>query len=1246
VIGATLNERYRIEEELGKGGMGLVYRAYDEILKRDVAVKIMSKTRLGTEGRARMLREAQTVANLRHSNIVVVYDAGKHEETPFIVMELVEGQTLSDKKPGNLEEIVQVAKQICKALDHAHQQGIVHRDLKPENVIVEPDGNLKLMDFGLAHSVATRMTSEGTIMGTVFYMAPEQVTGEELDGRVDLYALGVMLYEFITGVLPFEGENPVAIITQHLNAPLVPPRAKRDDLPPKLNDLIVSLLEKERENRPASAAVLLNLLDDPRLLDMRATAEHELSTLDRIVLGRMIGRSNEYTQARQLWNHAADGQGQLLFISGEPGVGKTRLMREIITQAEVSGGQTFVGECHPEGNTPYSAFAQIVRRVLREHAKNGYEFPPPVLADMLKLSPELKLNFPDVVPNPALDPEADQRRLMEHMVGFCQVMTAQAPLMLVLEDVHWADSSTLTMMNKLARRTAGIPVMILGTYREVELDDALPFHQTLQDLIRQNLGKRIKLERLDKENTRNLLATIFDEEITPKFLDGIYQETDGNPFFIEEVCKALVDSGQLRFIENERRWDRPSMEELRIPQGVKVAIQSRVTKLSDDTQDILLFAAVIGRVFDYPTLVKVTEKDEDSLIDCLEEALHAQLLEEIRGTGGEKFNFSHALIPRTLRERVSGLRRSRLHHKVAAAIEETVPEDYERLAHHWGEAGNDEKGLDYTIKAAGRARQTYANQEAVRLYTEALSLLPEDHPQRFDLLAGRAQVYRVINQYEHQKRDAETMLVIAEKQNDNHKKMDALLELADYYLATDAPRTNEYADQVIALAKSSGDKGRLGQAYSLLGAQNQLTYNVIASQEYFEKAAALLKEAGLVKQAAKNLSYLSVVLGLMDKEAAVQAAQEALDLSKQSGDKLLEAIATRRVAISKSFNYQFEDAYETVQTALDLFRMLGDRSGELHSINVRGILHNALGNFQESEQDYLSVLEISEEIGHETGLRWGINNIQELYNFSTGEYEKGLMLAEIWTEKCLQMGRQITLADYSNSIAFQLFVLGQYRRSLEILKENLPAYDQIYGLAIQSIIRFFIAHLHFLLEEEDEGKEIFKSTYKLYTGNEFDPLFNLYIWNLILSISLLQPGIFPIVEILAEMDTFINNFRDKKELLNLLNALYSVSNIHLAIAEQDSTHIEKALAALYEAEKLKKTVRTDTFLIEQQLYTHARAHYLAGQDDEADRYLEQAYKWLMACADKITTPEYRLSYLENVPENVEIQAAYHERFSS
>ena len=306
-----------------------------------------------------------------------------------------------------------------------------------------------------------------------------------------------------------------------------------------------------------------------------------------------------------------------------------------------------------------------------------------------------------------------------------------------------SDSGSLHMLEHLARRTRQQPVMLLSTYREVELDEALPLHEMLLELTRRRLGRRVKLERLTKDGTGAMLGIIFAAEITPDFVEGIYKETEGNPFFIEEVGKALVESGQVWYEAGD--WQRaPNMEDVSIPQGVKVAIQSRVSKLSEETQGLLLTAAVIGREFDFQTLELVTDKDEEALIDGLEEAINKQLIEEAREGAGELFFFTHALIPATLREGISGLRRTRLHRQVATAIEELHPGDYERLAYHWGEAGDEKRGLEYIIKAADRARQAYANEDAIRLYSEAISLQAEDNIDRFMLLEGQSRGLRFI----------------------------------------------------------------------------------------------------------------------------------------------------------------------------------------------------------------------------------------------------------------------------------------------------------------------------------------------------------------------------------------------------------------------------------------------------------------------------------------------------------------------
>jgi hypothetical protein len=691
-----------------------------------------------------MLREAQAIAKLNHPNIVQVHDAGQLDGMPFIVMELVEGHNLHDRPPQDFPATLGVAHQICAALEHAHQHGIIHRDLKPENVIIDSEGNAKLMDFGLARSVTSRLTVEGQITGTVFYLAPEVALGQTVDGRADLYSLGVMLYELTAGILPFADGDPLAIISQHLHATVVPPRAHNDRILPGLDGLIVQLLSKRPEDRPASAAEVSQALEHLEAGEVIDLEVHELSLLDRFVRGRLVGRERELAEARASWQRTNQGQGQVLLISGEPGVGKTRLLRELATWVEVSGGSSLVGECYAEGGAPYAPIAQMIRAALKVGL--DLSLPTPVLADLATISPDLRTLNPDLTTNQPLDPQAEKQRLFESVTAMCMSIADQTPLMLILDDAHWADGGTLSLLRHLARRLRQSRALVVAAYREIELDEALPLTELLHDLDHERLANRIKLTRLGLQETHDLLAALFREEITPEFLDAIYRETEGNPFFIEEVCKALIDSGKLYFADG--RWHRPGMEDLQIPQSVRLAVQARVRRLPETTQGTLQLAATFGREFDYQTLSHASDLDEQTLIDALERAQRAQLVEEL-STGREvSFSFTHALIPSTLYEGISALRRRPMHRRAAESIETLHPDDYESLAHHFAAAGDRVRAIDYCRAAAGRSNGVHAYDASKRHLMTALGLLdPGEMPEiRLGLLEELADTHTVLGE--------------------------------------------------------------------------------------------------------------------------------------------------------------------------------------------------------------------------------------------------------------------------------------------------------------------------------------------------------------------------------------------------------------------------------------------------------------------------------------------------------------------
>ena len=1092
---ATLLDRYRLEKELGRGGMGTVYRALDLVLKRDVAVKLLSASGLGTEGKARMLREAQSAAALNHPNIITVHDTGDADlrraggRTPFVIMELVQGQNLHEKPPDNLADTLAIARQLCAALDHAHSRGIIHRDLKPENVLLTEDGKAKLVDFGLARSASSRLTTEGTIVGTLSYMAPELALGQDFDGRADLYSLGVMLYELTTGQLPFTADDPVSIITQHLYAPVVPPRAHTPEIPPSLDTLIVSLMAKAPENRPATAADVLRALE---ALDLEAegfTPAEELSLLDRIVRGRLVGRESELAEARALWNWAALGEGQMLLISGEPGIGKTRLIRELATQVEMTGGLPLTGHCYPEGGAPYAPFGQIVRRAMQNAGSQGafqaVEMPPYVLPDLLKLAPDLQSHYSEVAPNPPLEPEAEQLRLFENMVAFAKALSDRRPLLVVLEDAHWADSGTLALLRHLARRLRRQPVMIVATYREEELDKALPFNQMLVDLNRERLVARIKLTRFSRQETEAMLAALFAEEISTGLLDGIYRETEGNPFFIEEVCKSLVESGQL--VHEDGAWRRPDMADMTIPQSVRVAIQSRVSKFPEPYQEIFNLAAILGREFDFDTLVKASDLDEDTLIDALERAEQAQLIEEVSGKGGATFSFVHALIPATLAEGVSILRRKRLHQRAAQAIAALRPGAFEDLAHHYEEAGDEARAGTYYTRAGERAADAYANQEAESFFRAALELEPSPD-ERADLLSYLAEVIARVGRHDAGittwQEAAELYTELGNR--DRVARCYANMVRAKWW-SEDRAAAVELCKQGLDLMAGAPESPDLADLIHEMARSYHFLGDPARAESLCYQALEMARHVSAKRVEADALITLGILPSVKTKDA-VSALNEAAAICQAENLLEQESRAHTNLAFNLwRYEANFRGCREHYLKAVVLARQLGDLYRESFTLIYAAVTSITLGEFGRVEQMIEQIDEIRDQLVDPSISGQYYQGLQAYFEHAMGNLEGGAELRRVIFRESLESGSAFEISGDSEGFGLLLVELGALDEAESVIERGVEAADQSQFMRVQTRAVQVVVHARkgdFIQARQvyDKAEQIFAERSREWSG--------------------------------------------------------------------------------------------------------------------------------------------------------------------
>ena len=855
MIGTTLQNRYRLDAQLGRGGMGVVYRGHDILLNRGVAVKMLSeRASLDTEGRARLLREAQSVAQLNHPNVVSVYDAGEANGSPFIVTELVEGESLHERRPQDLDETLAIMCQVCTALEHAHANGIIHRDLKPENVLLAPDGTAKLMDFGLARSVASRLTTEGTIIGTVFYLSPEQALGQTIDNRADLYSLGVMLYELTTGQLPFTADDVLGVISQHLHAPVVPPRAKNPEIPLALDSLIVQLLSKAPEDRPASAARVLDALTEALSLQppgaslpTRVPSEPSqltggIALLDRMVRGRLLGRESELAELRNVWDRAARGEGHLVLISGEPGIGKTRLAQELTVYAQLRGALILEGHFDPESGVPYLGFWEALRNHVRSR--------PPELArkeigsaapELIKLVPEVEEIMGTVKPNPPMgEAEAERLRLFDHITQFLLRLAAQSPILFLLDDLHWADEPSLQLLHFILRNTQQAPVLLVGTYYETELEPARPLYEALVGLNRERLYTRLILSRLPADDVGELLRALLDSPVDDRLVNAIARETDGNPFFVEEVVKSLLEQNALQI--EAGRYVPVEGSELEVPQSIQIAIGKRLAGLSGECQLALRQAAVLGHKLDFEVLLDLGEWEEDPLLDALDEAEQAQLIAQVKGRGETGYRFEHELLVQVLYNSINRRRQARLHQRAGEALERIyanqLDEHVEALARHFSLARPDvaEKALTYSLQAAEKAMAVYAYRQTARQYERALALTDQPVVQ-MDAYLGLGRAFILLDDHKAATAVIRQGLHLAERCGDDARRARLL-----YAQAQNASRQHRSdggkpeVEAALVAAEQAGDEVYLAQSLLLLAEVHESSGDLCSALETATRA--------------------------------------------------------------------------------------------------------------------------------------------------------------------------------------------------------------------------------------------------------------------------------------------------------------------------------------------------------------------------------------------------------------------------
>jgi eukaryotic-like serine/threonine-protein kinase len=780
---------YRLLEEIGSGGVGVVYRAAHVETGELVALKTVRSRRESFLASVR--REIHTLKQLRHPGVVRILDGGVEDGMPWYAMELIEGQTLQsrvritretggasdatwvgiDGVPGATAEAAEqirelrtsagsrfgtgllsplpelggmltVIRRICTPLAFLHGEGVVHRDLKPSNIFVRPNGTPVVMDFGMAWrwlEGGRDVLETSSFGGTLAYMAPEQISGDAVDARADLYALGCILYETICGRLPFTANSEPELLQQHLIEDPQPLSELIENIPPELDELVLRLLRKRPRDRLGHASDVEVVL---ARLGASGWPAAEPAPPARAYLYRpsLCGREAIVGEVAEALQMAAGGQGGLRVLVGESGIGKTSVALEATRLARarrmrvVAGGCSALGVAQkhaPEKGSPLQAFSQLFQAVIDRCVARGEQESERLLGPHAKVLAEcepglLRVPGADSFPDPPeLPAQAAQRRLLDALADTLTALAEQRPLLLVLDDLQWADELSLRFLEDLpADYLKSKGVLILATCRAEEMPPAVT-----------RIGRRadaglLTLGALDEPAVAGIVADMLGlASVPPSLTRALAPEPEGNPFFVAEYLRTALSENILER-DPQGHWtvSRPldGLKPPSLPGSVRDLLERRLRALSAGATRVMELGAVFGREIPTDLLAGVGDGlDESVLAAAITELMARHVLED--GPLGQ-LRFTHDKLRVAAYERIQPELRRQYHRQVARAIEDghggtdSFPLYFARLAHHHREAGDVERAVHFFELAGDLAHRNFANHEAVSFFEEAIAL--------------------------------------------------------------------------------------------------------------------------------------------------------------------------------------------------------------------------------------------------------------------------------------------------------------------------------------------------------------------------------------------------------------------------------------------------------------------------------------------------------------------------------------------
>jgi serine/threonine protein kinase/tetratricopeptide (TPR) repeat protein len=961
-----LSKRYELAERIGAGGMGEVFLSSDLLTNQPVAVKrvyVNPPAKPGT-GRAtdatRLLltQEFSVLASMRHPNIISVLDYGFDPKGgPFFVMEYLPraDTVLEASRSLPLDGKVSLVIQMLQALTYLHRRGLIHRDLKPANVLVvqgaDGEPQVKLLDFGLA-STAKEAPEEGG--GTLAYMAPEAFMDEPLSAATDLFSLGVMAFEMIGGVHPFEelAATGSQLVISILHGE---PNYAHLDVPPALKDVIATLLEKDPADRYSSAEAVIAAMCSAT--GIGAPPETEAIRESFLQAAQFVNRQSEMTELNDVLKASASGNGAIWLVGGESGIGKSRLIDELRIRALVGGSLVIRSQSVTEQSSPYTVWRPVLRRLVIHSDLSDLE------AGVLKeLVPDIDTLLKRTISDPpAIEPAAAQTRLLQTIESLLARQTQ--PLVILFEDLQWENIESLRVLTYLARVIESMSVLIIGSYRSDErpdLPDDVPG------------ARSMRVGRLEEPYIKELSVSILGERgDDERIVQLLQEETEGNAFFLVEIVRTLAEeAGTLSGISSLAE-----LPENVITGGIRRTMERRIGALPDAAYPLLHAAAIAGRRIDLEVLPSLESPMpyQQWLIVCADAA--------IIDVQDNEWRFAHDKLREFILDQIPPDQKVRFHQQVAQALERTypdTPETYAVLAYHWGQGENPAKEGYYAARAGQQAFSSSAYQQAIAQLTRALELKDDagfttEEQADFERIVGESYfgIGRLTESTLHLKR---AVKLLGYTWPTSLPGMLAHLNrvTARQFLHRVMPGTRTSKSSIKRLASGSLAFERISHAYYFENENFPTLYAALS-------ALNLAEQAGPSPEVVRGLATLHIVAGIVPMHGLARYYGK---LAYETAEKIENASASGWIdhvsGVYHSGIGELDKGAALLEGAMEVWTKLGDTRRWQESLTLWGMTEFARGNLERSEQMRRELFESAVKTDSDQAKVWGPLGLAEI----------------------------------------------------------------------------------------------------------------------------------------------------------------------------------------------------------------------------------------------------------------------------